>query len=62
MHTHAPALAAFAALEVDTFVICDTHWFTTTEHVIAGAARFSGCGTMRFAVSNLCSRRCMFST
>ena len=33
---------AFANLDVDTFVIIDTHWFTTTEHVIAGAARFTG--------------------
>jgi 3,4-dihydroxyphenylacetate 2,3-dioxygenase len=31
-----------AALEVDTLVIFDTHWFTTTEHVIAGAAHFRG--------------------
>ena len=28
----------------------------------ACAARFSGCGTRRLAVSNLCSRRCMLST
>ncbi len=27
---------------IDTFVIIDTHWFTTTEHVLAGAAHFSG--------------------
>ena len=33
---------AFAELEVDTFVIFDTHWYTTTEHIIAGAARFTG--------------------
>lgn len=26
----------------DTFVIFDTHWFTTVEHVVAGAAHFSG--------------------
>lgn len=31
-----------AALDVDTLVIFDTHWFTTTEHVIAGAAHFKG--------------------
>jgi 3,4-dihydroxyphenylacetate 2,3-dioxygenase len=33
---------AFAELRVDTLVIVDTHWFTTTEHVIAGAASFKG--------------------
>ena len=33
---------ALAELQVDTLVIIDTHWFTTTEHVIAGAAQFSG--------------------
>ena len=44
---------AFAALEVDTFVICDTHWFTTTEHVIAGAARFSGLYPARDAAEHL---------
>jgi 3,4-dihydroxyphenylacetate 2,3-dioxygenase len=27
---------------VDTLVIFDTHWFTTVEHVIAGAAHFKG--------------------
>jgi 3,4-dihydroxyphenylacetate 2,3-dioxygenase len=27
---------------VDTLVIVDTHWFTTSEHVLAGAAHFSG--------------------
>ena len=32
----------FAALRVDTLVIIDTHWFTTTEHVIAGATQFKG--------------------
>lgn len=26
----------------DTFVIFDTHWFTTIEHVVAGAEHFSG--------------------
>jgi len=33
---------AFADLAVDTFVIFDTHWYTTTEHVMAGAAHFAG--------------------
>ena len=27
---------------VDTLVIFDTHWFTTAEHVIAGADHFCG--------------------
>jgi 3,4-dihydroxyphenylacetate 2,3-dioxygenase len=27
---------------VDTLVIVDTHWFTTSEHVVAGADHFSG--------------------
>jgi 3,4-dihydroxyphenylacetate 2,3-dioxygenase len=26
----------------DTFVIFDTHWFTTIEHIVAGAERYSG--------------------
>lgn len=30
------------AVGADTLVIIDTHWFTTIEHVVAGAARFSG--------------------
>jgi 3,4-dihydroxyphenylacetate 2,3-dioxygenase len=45
---------AFAELEVDTFVICDTHWFTTTEHVIAGAARFTGLYTSDEMPRNIC--------
>ncbi len=32
----------FAELEVNTFVILDTHWYTTTEHVLAGADHFLG--------------------
>ncbi len=44
----------FAELGVDTFVICDTHWFTTTEHVIAGAARFSGLYTSEEMPRNIC--------
>ena len=34
--------AHFEARAVDTWVIFDTHWFTTTEHVIAGAAHHRG--------------------
>ena len=32
----------FDDVGVDTFVIIDTHWFTTTEHVVAGAAHHKG--------------------
>jgi 3,4-dihydroxyphenylacetate 2,3-dioxygenase len=45
---------AFAELGVNTFVILDTHWFTTTEHVIAGAAHFSGRYTSEEMPRNLC--------
>lgn len=45
---------AFAALAVDTFVIVDTHWYTTTEHVIAGAARFSGLYTSDEMPRSIC--------
>ena len=45
---------AFARLEVDTFVVVDTHWFTTTEHVIAGAARFTGLYTSDEMPRNIC--------
>lgn len=45
---------AFARLEVDTFVIVDTHWFTTTEHAIAGAARFTGLYTSDEMPRNIC--------
>jgi 3,4-dihydroxyphenylacetate 2,3-dioxygenase len=30
------------AARPDTFVIFDTHWFTTVEHAVAGAEHFSG--------------------
>ncbi len=45
---------AFAALAVDTLVIIDTHWFTTTEHVIGGAAHFSGLYTSDEMPRNIC--------
>jgi 3,4-dihydroxyphenylacetate 2,3-dioxygenase len=45
---------AFAELEVDTFVIVDTHWYTTTEHVIAGASHFSGLYTSDEMPRNIC--------
>jgi 3,4-dihydroxyphenylacetate 2,3-dioxygenase len=44
----------FAALGVDTFVIIDTHWFTTTEHVIAGAEHFKGLYTSEEMPRNIC--------
>ena len=37
--------ARFEARGVDTRVIFDTHWFTTTEHVVAGAAHHRGAYT-----------------
>jgi 3,4-dihydroxyphenylacetate 2,3-dioxygenase len=45
---------AFAALEVDTLVIVDTHWLTTTEHVIAGAEQFKGFYTSDEMPRNIC--------
>lgn len=45
---------AFAELAVDTFVILDTHWFTTTEHVIAGAEHFTGRYTSDEMPRNIC--------
>jgi len=33
---------ALDAAAPDTLLIVDTHWFTTIEHVVAGAARFRG--------------------
>jgi 3,4-dihydroxyphenylacetate 2,3-dioxygenase len=44
----------FAELAVDTLVIVDTHWYTTTEHVIAGAAHFSGLYTSEEMPRNIC--------
>ena len=35
-------------------MIFDTHWFTTTEHVIAGAAHFSGLYTSDEMPRNIC--------
>jgi 3,4-dihydroxyphenylacetate 2,3-dioxygenase len=43
-----------AALAVDTLVIIDTHWFTTTEHVIAGAQHFAGLYTSDEMPRNIC--------
>lgn len=43
-----------AALDVNTLVILDTHWFTTTEHVVAGAAHFSGRYTSDEMPRNIC--------
>ena len=41
-------------IDVDTFVIFDTHWLTTTEHVIAGASHFSGSYTSDEMPRNIC--------
>jgi 3,4-dihydroxyphenylacetate 2,3-dioxygenase len=46
--------ARLSALEVDTLVIVDTHWFTTTEHVLAGAAHFHGLYTSDEMPRNIC--------
>jgi 3,4-dihydroxyphenylacetate 2,3-dioxygenase len=43
-----------AALDVDTLVIFDTHWLTTTEHVLAGAAHFAGSYTSDEMPRNIC--------
>lgn len=34
--------ARLLELNVDTLVIFDTHWFTTTDHIVAGAPHYSG--------------------
>lgn len=43
-----------AAARVDTLVIIDTHWFTTTEHVIAGASHFCGKYTSEELPRSIC--------
>lgn len=45
---------AFSELGVNTFVILDTHWMTTTEHVIAGAHHFAGTYTSDEMPRNIC--------
>jgi 3,4-dihydroxyphenylacetate 2,3-dioxygenase len=45
---------ALARHAIDTLVIVDTHWFTTTEHVIAGASHFSGKYTSEEMPRNIC--------
>jgi 3,4-dihydroxyphenylacetate 2,3-dioxygenase len=45
---------AFAKHAIDTLVIIDTHWFTTTEHVIAGADHFKGLYTSDEMPRNIC--------
>ena len=37
--------AHFEDKSVDTWVVFDTHWLTTTEHVVAGAAHHTGAYT-----------------
>jgi 3,4-dihydroxyphenylacetate 2,3-dioxygenase len=44
------------AVRPDTFVIFDTHWFTTNLHLVAGAARYHGTYTsseLPFALSRV---------
>lgn len=41
---------------IDTFVIVDTHWFTTTEHVFAGAERFRGVYTSEEMPRAICDK------
>lgn len=44
------------AVEPDTFVIFDTHWFTTNLHLVAGAKRYRGSYTsseLPFALSRV---------
>ncbi len=46
---------ALDAAEVDTFILFDTHWFTTMNHVISGIDRYQGIYTsdeLPFAISD----------
>jgi 3,4-dihydroxyphenylacetate 2,3-dioxygenase len=33
---------ALDRVQADTFIIFDTHWFTTLNHILAGAPHFKG--------------------
>jgi aromatic ring-opening dioxygenase catalytic subunit (LigB family) len=44
------------ATRPDTFVIFDTHWFTTIEHVVAGAEHFSGIYTSEELPTLICDK------
>ena len=42
------------ALDVDTIVVFDTHWFTTVEHIISSHARRSGIYTSEELPRGMC--------
>lgn len=42
------------AVRADTFVVFDTHWMTTIEHVVAGAERFQGMFTSEELPNLIC--------
>lgn len=47
--------ARIDALEPDTFVIFDTHWITTSMHLVAGATHYAGrytSGELPYSMSN----------
>jgi len=44
------------AARPDTLVIFDTHWFTTIEHVVAGAEHFSGIYTSEELPTLICDK------
>jgi 3,4-dihydroxyphenylacetate 2,3-dioxygenase len=46
--------ARLDAAGADTFVVFDTHWLTTIEHVVAGAERFQGTFTSEELPNLIC--------
>jgi 3,4-dihydroxyphenylacetate 2,3-dioxygenase len=53
--TSIPAFRArLDAAGADTFVVFDTHWLTTIEHVVAGAAHFRGTFTSEELPTLIC--------
>jgi 3,4-dihydroxyphenylacetate 2,3-dioxygenase len=53
--TSIPALRArLDAAGADTFVVFDTHWLTTIEHVVAGAEHFAGTFTSEELPTLIC--------
>ncbi len=56
--TSIPAYRArLDAAGVDTFVVFDTHWLTTIEHVVAGAHHFEGTFTSEELPTLICDYR-----
>lgn len=56
--TSIPAYRArLDAAGVDTFVVFDTHWLTTIEHVVAGAEHFDGIFTSEELPTLICDYR-----